>query len=144
MKFLFAYLKNDNHLIKMELEDGKEVWAKTTKAVYSWAKKTYKEGENLNIEYTKDDRGKYTVTRITALGDKTEKKPAAEKKAYAKPSKYSQPTSPNTQDLIVRQSCMRGSCQAVTTLVGQVNDPDTLGDIIVSIYEKLYNKIVNG
>ena len=72
MIFKVAYKKDNNTLVKIagldptteakEKKDG--TWANCSANVYNWAKKTYKEGDEVNVEYSVNN-GQYNVTRIT-------------------------------------------------------------------------------
>ena len=72
MLFKTVYKKEDKILVKIALDDGKEVWATTSEAVYNWAKKNFKDGDEINAEYTTKN-GQYFVNRITTGGSGSKK-----------------------------------------------------------------------
>ena len=75
MRFLFAFIKDGNNLVKIGMDDGKERWMTTSSAVYGFAKKALKGtdkttgygGDEVNVEYT-EENGKYNCTRIEKVG----------------------------------------------------------------------------
>lgn len=75
MRFLFAFIKDGNNLVKIGMDDGKERWMTTSTAVYGFAKKALKGtdkqtgygGDEVKVEYTQDG-GKYNCTRIEKTG----------------------------------------------------------------------------
>ena len=71
MLFLIAF-KNDSgkYLIKIGLEDGKEKWATTSEAVYTYAKANFKAKEEVDYELT-ENNGSYNVTKINKKGQKS-------------------------------------------------------------------------
>lgn len=73
MLFKTVFKKGKKILVKIALDDGNEVWANTTLAVYNWAKKTYEDGDEVDVEYTKKN-GQYFVKRISEPGKGGEKK----------------------------------------------------------------------
>ena len=64
MIFKVAYSKGNRNSIKVVDNEGKEVWMGCSKNVYSWCKKNYNEGDEVDVEYTVKD-GQYTATRVT-------------------------------------------------------------------------------
>lgn len=77
MRFKTVFHKGEKYLIKIELEENKEVWATTTEAVYNFANKNFKPsvkggfpGEECDCEYT-EKNNQYHVTRILKLGAET-------------------------------------------------------------------------
>jgi len=135
MKFDFAFIKNGNHLIKAEMKASEGLrWATTSEQVYNYAKANLKKGEEVDITFTEKD-GKYHIDRITKLATSN-----VEKKVESTVSERSHNIS--TQDLIVRQSVMSSACKAISVMTGQINDVETLGNMIEALYNKLH-KIVN-
>ena len=70
MIFKTVYEADGKTLVKLSgLTDGDEkgTWANCTEAVYNYAKKTYKDGEEVDAEYSVKN-GEYNVTRITRKG----------------------------------------------------------------------------
>ena len=57
-------------MLKVILDDGKETWADTTKPVYEYTKKNFKEGEE--VIFTYEQKGELPfITRIEKLGQKS-------------------------------------------------------------------------
>lgn len=75
MRFLFAFVKDGNNLVKIGMDDGKERWMTCSKIVYGFVKKALKgtdketgyEGDEVKVTYTNVD-GKYNCTRIEKVG----------------------------------------------------------------------------
>lgn len=142
MKYLHACQKGNKYLIKLETDEGKQVWAETSKAVVSYASNNFKQNDEADFEYTKDNKGQYHVTRINK-GGKSVQKPAETHKAStpknSTPKSYGK--SPEDREAIKRQAMMKASCEAVKTLTGQIGNADTLGDTIIALYERFMKKI---
>ena len=74
MRFLFAFIKDGNNLVKIGMDDGMERWMTCTKEVYGFAKKALKGtdkttgygGDEVKVEYTQEG-GKYNCTRIEKI-----------------------------------------------------------------------------
>lgn len=88
MKYLIAY-KNDKgkYLIKIGLDDGKEKWATTSEAVYTYAKANFKAKEDVEYEMT-DKNGQYNVTKIMKKGQKSVTKTEPVKTESEKSSEF--------------------------------------------------------
>jgi len=164
MKFLTAYFnKNKGYAVKIELDDGKQVWASTTKAVYSFSKDKFEDGEEVKFTYTVED-GKYNVTRIEKLdkskpstcsvcgkelkNDKYDKcydcfKKDSSKETVSNKTNINRYTkSSGVNESIERQAIMKASADAVATAMqGRVDNVDTLAEQIEVLYERLINKI---
>ncbi len=185
MIFKIAHKKNNNILVKIagldpdtekkEKKDG--TWADCSANVYNWAKKTYKEGDEVKVEYSVNN-GQYTVTRITKGAGESVKTEATQpdKNPTCKdcgkelkdnrydtcytcnqknPSKsLSKSGSPDYKKgapygslLPVEETrrnklaTMSSACEAVQTLTGLVDNPTTIADFTIIIYEKLYKKM---
>ena len=68
---------------------------------------------------------------------KKEETKTEEKKPYVPYTK-----SPEVQESIAKQAIMKAAADAVATAMqGQVGDIDTLAEMIIKLYEKLYDKI---
>lgn len=139
MKFLFALKKNDKYLLKMVLDDGKEKWAETTEAVVSFAKKNFNKEEVCEFEY-KVDAGRYTVSKISKVGGKPST--TNQKAPVNKPADKAQVLPTINGEVTKRLAVLKASTNAIMLLQGQVDSVDTIGDMIVTLYNKLY-KIVS-
>lgn len=135
MIFKVAVKKANKNLVKLVM-DGKDTWCACTEAVVNWARKSFKEGDEVNAEMDGQKDGMPNVTRITKVGQSSS---APEKKTYTPTKSYAK--SPDTQDMIVRQSCMRGACQAVTALTGTLENVDVLANAVKTLYDELYAKV---
>lgn len=172
--FLVTIQKDNDFLVRAIFDDGETKWAKCSEAVHNYAKKAFKENEEVTLQYT-NKNGKYYVTKIVKASgggtrsdsNKTENtkssspccedcnkelKDSKYKKCWACNNKnYSKSTttssssksykSPTTQDSIVRQSCMKGACDAVKTMAGQIDNVDTLVEAVLAIYGEIYKKV---
>lgn len=148
--FLVAFQKGNKNLVKVRTPDAKEVWATTTEAVYKYAKEHCKK----DAEYEMQTTEKNGQLHISLVGNAETlaqaathtsapatsapvSAPVAEKKPYEPYQK-----SASTNESIVKQSTMKAAADAVATAMqGQIGDIDTLGDMIIKLYEKLYSKV---
>ena len=179
MKFKVAFYKNGNYLIKMVLDNGEEIWAKTTKEVHDYAKKMFKENEECEYDY-EEKNGEYTINRILKKGKGTTTKKTATKtssktskytcedcgaslkddkykKCYACNQKTAKTSSSGRPDygkgapygsLLPEEQTRRNKlaltssvCSAIQVMEGQIGDADTLADMIIVVYDKLYKKL---
>ena len=175
MIFKIAYKKDNNMLVKIaglnpveEKKDKKDgTWAGCSANVYNWAKKTYKEGDEVKVEYSVNN-GQYTVTRITkGAGEsvksetKTDASPTCTDcgkelkdnkydKCYPcnqknpskkKSSSKSYSKSPEDKEQIRRLSVLRAVAQAIQVMTGQIDNVDTLGIMMETLYDKFYKKV---
>lgn len=152
MKFIkAAYQKK---MVKVEIESGNPVWATCSDAVHAFAKKAFKEGDEVDIQYDQKN-GQYFVTRITKPGQSTytNKEEYSPKTDFPKTTptnivnsnstakKYtSYSKSPEDKEQIKRLSVLRAVSTAVQTMTGQL-DANTLGDYIEELYRKLYKVV---
>ncbi len=179
MKFKVAFYKDGSYLIKMILDNSDdEIWAKTTKAVYEYALKNFKEGEECEFEYT-EKNDSYFINRILKKGSgtttkKTETKPSSKAKCKdcgkeLKDSKYEKCYTCNQKNpskstggsgkpdfkngapygsLLEVEATRRNklatlssACSAIQVMAGQISDADTLADMVLVVYNKLYTKL---
>ena len=168
MLFKTVFKKGKKILVKIALDDGNEVWATTTQAVYNWASKNFTEGDEVDVDYTLKN-GQYFVKRISEPNKDGSKKTSSPKEttsdseytceecgASLKDGKYKKcytcnqkkPSSKNkssrTDEVgksIERQAMMKASCDAIKVLTGQVSDIETLGEMIIGLYRKLISEI---
>lgn len=71
MRFLTAYYNKTKGTYLLKIDNGgnpKGDWATTTKAVYTFAKNNFKEGEECNCEQ-EEQNGQVHITRITKIGE---------------------------------------------------------------------------
>jgi len=67
-KFLHTCKKGNKYLTKIIFKEGEgEKWATTSEAVYNWAKKNFKEDDEVDVDYNIKN-GQYFVTKITKPG----------------------------------------------------------------------------
>lgn len=78
MKFKTVFKKGKKILVKIALDDGNEVWATTTQAVYNWCEKSFNEDDEVDVEYTSKN-GQYFVKRISTPGKGGSKKTSSPK-----------------------------------------------------------------
>ena len=178
MIFKIAYKKDNNTLVKIagldpttEAKDKKDgTWANCSANVYNWAKKNYKEGDEVNVEYSVNN-GQYNVTRITKgsgdskrINDKKTKntsvptcedcgkelKDSKYTKCYTcnkknpskkKGSSNSYSKSPEDKEQIRRLSVLRAVAEAIQVMTGQIDNVDTLGTMMETLYDKFYKKV---
>lgn len=163
MLFKTVFKKGDKYLAKIIFDDVGEKWASTTKAVFDFAKKSFKEDEKVDVEYTVKN-GQYSVSKIKKPGTgggskKTEakeekKNTTAEykceecgaklkddkyKKCYTCNQKNPEKTSvsKSTGESIKDQVTLKVVVEALKILTGQVSDPDTIFAMIETGYKRL-------
>ena len=128
-------------------EKGK--WYTCTPEVYTWASKTFKDGDE--VEFVMDGK---TVTRVTKVGTTPKEPPAPSEKVETKTDaaapKTETPTkpsykygekSPEVQELIIRQSTMASAAQALTALTGVFNDVAAVKVAVLDLYTSMLNEI---
>jgi hypothetical protein len=131
-------------MLKVEI-NGQEEWTNTSDAVYNFAKKAFKEGDEIELQYEEKDGMKF-VNRITKPGQSNNtssenrsnytnkyKKSSSEKKNYYEKS-------PTEKEQIKRLSILSSACHAAKTVTGQV-DANALEEYILNLYGKFYEKI---
>lgn len=85
MIFKVAYVKDNQPLIKMVLDNKDEVWAETTQAVYDFAKKNFSENEECDFDYEEKSDGSYYVSKIIKKGNTSNEAP--KKRGRGRPKK---------------------------------------------------------
>ena len=166
MKFLVAYKKGKKNLLKIELDDGEQVWASTTSAVYNFAKNNFDEGEKAGFEYTVKN-GQYFVSRINKDGKstKSEEEPVEDtpaefvcedcgktlkdgkyKKCYTCNKKNPSPKSTSTRssdtnESIKKQCALKATVHLMQVLVGRVEGIDTLVEMVEEAFPRIYDLI---
>lgn len=171
MIFKTAYNKGTRFSVKIDGLDGAgEKWASTSEAVYTFAKKNFKDGEEVTAEFTKKGSA-YYVTRVSRSGE-TASAPKAEttesassefkcsecgatlkdgkyKKCYTCNKKNPEPKTSepavrdsSTTESIRKQVVLKASADAVATAMqGQISDMSVLGSMISELYDILIKKI---
>jgi hypothetical protein len=168
MRFLFAFIKDEKNLVKIAMDDGKERWMETSKAVYGFAKKALKgsekggyKGDEVKVTYT-EENGKYNCTRIEKIGGSSASKSATTdgkpkcsdcgkelkddkyKKCYTCNKKNPSPKTTDrtsaVNESIKRQAIGHMTSRSLVALQGTL-DPNTIQDIIRTLY-KLYTELV--
>jgi hypothetical protein len=155
-KFVQVAFKKD--MIKVN-EGGADVWYDTDKAVKGFAGKAFQAGDE--IELTKELRnGKNFVTRVSKPGQgsgyqggqssQSQSAPAASSSAAPdnggqRQGGYHGGKSPEESEKITRLSVMSTAGNIVSQgLCGQFQDPNTIGDVVISVYNKLLAEVKKG
>lgn len=148
--------------------DGKSQWVHCPQNVKNFAGKAFQSGQPISMDATFANNH-YTATRVTSVdGGQPEQTPPQVQQAvnpppqqYSQPaqvqnthvpqaqvsnsglrapSKYRDPVTPEESDRMCRLSVLSSVSQAVSTLQGQV-DVNTIGDVMLSLYDKCLAKI---
>lgn len=168
MIFIHICKKAEKYLTKIVFTEGaKWKWATTTEAVYNYAKKTFKENDEVDVEYTKKN-GQYFVSKIMKPGSgkkttqKSEKTSTASKEnskptckdcgkvlkddKYEKcykcnqknPSRSRKSTyTPKDVESIKDQVALKASVEVMKVLTGQIGDVNTLIEMTKNVYKEL-------
>lgn len=164
MIFKTVFIKEGQELAKIaELvkNDGDGTWATCTKAVYKWAKKTFSDGDKVDIEYSEKD-GKYHVTKITKAGSGSGSKETKSSSVSAptcsdcdkelkddkytkcytcnkkNPVKSKRSLSDSTGDSICRQNANHATSRALIALQGHI-DVNNIFDIAKRLHKMFYD-----
>ena len=126
------------------------------------SKKTEKKEEETMSKFACEDCGAtlkegkykkcYTCNKKTPSKPKTEGYTCSDCGAPLKDNKYEKCYTCNqknpvaskkgtTDEAIRKEAVLKASCDAVKTLAGFVQDPDTLANIVESLYDRLYKKL---
>lgn len=154
VKFIQAAFKKD--MVKV-LENGKDVWYNCDKAAKGFASKAFKEGDE--VELVIEQRGNdpfvtqvrrpgghvpaqqpYNGASQAAPSTAPQAAPAQAAAPYQAKPAYGQ-KSPEESEKITRLSVMSSATQAVQVMTGQINDPNVLGDVVVSLYNRMLAEI---
>lgn len=127
--------------IMLRMEDPnnpKGTWYFMTEQVQKFATPTnFPDGTDVEFK-SEEIKGEDTITFISKKGSTPPNSGSGsgsssyEKKSYGK--------SPEEQNSILKQACMKASCDAIKTMTG-IADVKTLGDMIETLYDRLYAKI---
>ncbi len=155
MIFKVSFKKDKKFLVRIILNDGKNVWMTTTENVVNWCrKKPFKDGEKVDVNYTEKD-GQYTATRVCEEG-KGSDTPPPENNTNTTPEKtttekykgtnsnystgYMKSKNPEESRQIRALSIFSSVTQAVQALAGHV-DLNNLGEVIESLYDRFDKKL---
>ena len=148
MIFKVAYQKGNRTSIKVQ-DGDKEIWMGCPKNVYSWCKKSFKEGDEVTVEYTVNN-GQYKATRVEGINSKsTTSTPKNDKPKEATTTKkytnynsgeYMKRKCPEKSAQIRALSILSSVCSAIQTLTGQI-DVNSMGDVIESLYDRFDKKL---
>jgi len=165
MKFKIAIKKGKKHLLKIQMDDGKEKWMETTETVFKYAKNQFEEDDEIGITYIKKN-GQYYVSRVNKDGEVEEKEEEKDEEKVdddgvkrcedcgkeLKNPKYDKcyecnkknPSKPQknmeTQDSIKTQSAYKIAAIALQVFTGQIEDLDTLKSQLDEIANHLLRK----
>jgi len=165
MKFIKA--AKTKKMLQVEI-DGKEEWTNTNENVYNFAKSKFKNGDEIELQYSEQDGMKF-VTRITGSGGaSTEKETSSSpeskytcedcgvslkdskyKKCYTCNQKNPSPKaeksnyyakSPEDKEQIKRLSVLSSAAKAAQVVQGQV-DVNALADYVLNLYDAFYKEV---
>jgi len=148
MIFKVAYKKGDRTSIKVgkDEKDEKGIWMGCSNKVYSWCKKMFKDGDEVDVEYTVKD-GQHTASRVTRKGQdggtkQTETKSKTSKGSYKQTysGDYARRKHPEESKQIRALSILSSVCNAIQGLAGHV-DPNNVGDIIATLFDRFDKKL---
>lgn len=165
MKFKKAFKKGSKCLIKLELDNSEEKWAETSQTVYNYASKAFKEGDVIGIEYREEGKQMF-IDRVNKEGKVTKStgtsKPTPEKKTTQptcedcgkelKDSKYpkcytcnqknpsTSKKSPEDISSIKMQCAYKVAGMAIQVMTGQIEDVDTIKEMLDNIAEHVSKK----
>jgi predicted component of type VI protein secretion system len=161
-------IANQQSVLLVKMDDGKEIWAKCPDAVKAYAQQNLKPGDPVDIVSETTATG-LQITKIGKAGTiaapapaaSTATPPAAAPAAVATPAttgaatapavqtpapatkintQYRQPMTPEEARTVRRMSIMASACNAIVTVQSQV-DPNALGDVVIALYKKLLAEV---
>jgi len=153
MIFKIAYKKGNRISIKVKNNEGNDIWMGCSEKVFNWCRKSFKDGDEVDVEYTKKD-GQYTASRVikkdsssTSSNEKEKEKtyssestPNSKSDKIIYPREYMKPKTPEEAKQMRACSILSSVCNAVNGLAGHI-DPNNIGDIIESLYDKFTKKL---
>jgi len=77
MKYKFALEKAGKYLMKIEMNDGDDKWMTTTKEVMTFVKATFKEGDEIGLDYI-EKNGQFHVSKVNKDGKVSSTKESSE------------------------------------------------------------------
>jgi len=125
-------------------KNGKYKATRITAPGTTKSKKTYKnqesekDVEDSTVENVCEDCGAELKSDKYTKCYKCNQKAKKENKTTKKSTSYDE----NRNDSIIRQTCIKAASEATTTLAGHIDNPDTLGEVILELAEKLYNWVI--
>jgi len=152
MIFKVAYKRGNKVLIKVQdpsLNEGNAVWMECSEKVYTWCKNQYKDGDEVDVEYTVKD-GQYIATRVTKKGQGSKKTGTSSetkdttstknKSSYNSYGEYMKRKHPDEGKQIRALSILSSVCNAVQGLAGHI-DPNNIGEVIDTLFDKFDKKL---
>ena len=138
-RFIKCAQKPTLHMVNVEIE-GSKVWAECTPAVKTYALNNFKEGEEIDFEFStsKDEKGKvkYKIEgyiKKAGSGDYEQNNTSASSNSQS--SKVpSENSSYNKDDRIRSQTLAKATATTIAGLAGHV-DLNNVGDIIKEVYK---------
>ena len=150
-KFVRVATKPGCLMMKVVVE-GKEQWADCSQPVYDFAKKAFKEGQEVTLTAAYENN-RYNVSRMeSGAGGGTQTTTGASSASpTSKPSTTSTSSSgagkpsygnksPEESERITRLSVLSSACSVVAAAPGQV-EVNALGDVVEELYTRFLNKI---
>ena len=149
-KFVRVATKPGCLMMKVVVE-GKEQWADCSQAVHDFAKKSFKENQEVTLTATYENN-RYNVSRLesgtggssqptTGTSSASTSKPATTTgTSSAAPVKSYGSKSPEESERITRLSVLSSACSVVAAAPGQV-EVNALGDVVEELYTRFLNKI---
>lgn len=148
-KFVRVATKPGCLMMKVVVE-GKEQWADCSQAVYDFAKKAFKEGQEVTLTAAYENN-RYNVSRMEGgnagasqtpannFSSTQTSKPAGTSTASGK-SYGGYGKSPEESERITRLSVLSSVCTALGAIPGQV-EVNAIGDVVEELYTRFLNKI---
>ncbi len=150
-KFVRVATKPGCLMMKIVVE-GKEQWADCPQPVYDFAKKAFKEGQEVTLTAAYENN-RYNVSRMEGGNAATTQAPAnttsasqASKPAGTSTAPVASKTyggygkSPEESERITRLSVLSSVCTALGAIPGQV-EVNAIGDVVEELYTRFLNKI---
>jgi len=124
--------------------DGKEQWADCSQAVHDFAKKAYKEGQEVTMT-AEFDNNRYNVSRMEGGNNTSAAAGSASSASSSKPTTTSTTKSygsktPEESERITRLSVLSSVCTALGAIPGQV-EVNAVGDVVEELYTRFLNKV---
>lgn len=142
-KFKVAMVKDGNPIVKLSVDsdDNDGTWFTTSSAVVNFAKKSFKEDEEVKVTYNENDGTKF-VTRIEKLKGGNSRPSNTNKTPVKKSSWSNKSDNYRTPEQITTDEIGHMTAKSLICLQGHI-DPNNICDIITQIYET-YKKMIKG
>lgn len=135
-KFIKTAFKDECVMLKVVI-DGREVWAECDKVVKEFAKKNFKEGDDVEFEYENKDKTYKINGNITKVGGTT----SAPSEESPSPAPSSLPSSGGSvNESIKRQAIAHATSRTMISMAGHVN-PNNVKELFNSIYDVILAKV---